>query len=82
MVNPLSDHIEVQFKQLTRDKAVLTVRDIDQGLLFGVDMNGQLLIRQPVQATQPPAVDYDREGRVIRMFIINNERIEILNLPL
>jgi hypothetical protein len=81
VVNPLSDKIEVQFIQATREKSLIAVRDIDQGLLFTLDMAGRLLIKQPVQATQTPAIDYERESSVVRMFIVNDDRIEILKLP-
>jgi hypothetical protein len=44
-------------------------------------MTGQLLIKQPVQATQTPAIDFDREGGFVRLFIVNDDRIDILKVP-
>jgi hypothetical protein len=81
IVNPLSDKLEIQFLPLSRDKGAISVRDIEQNTLMAVDLSGRLLIRQPMAATQRPAVDYDRDGKLLRLFVVNGEKIEILKIP-
>jgi hypothetical protein len=82
IVNPLSDKIEVQYITTGGDKAAVVVRDMEQNLLFTTDMSGQLLIHQPVQATQAPVADYDRESRTLRLFVVNGDKFEIMKLPI
>jgi hypothetical protein len=82
IVNPLSDKIDVQYIHTAVGKGAIVVHDREQNLLFTTDMSGQLLIRQPVQATQSPAVDYDRASHTLRLFVVNGEKFEIMKLPL
>jgi len=73
--NPASDNLAFSLYHLGDKRDVLVVFDKDQNLFYACDLNGKMLIAQPLQATALPAVSYQPNTKTINFSVPDQTRL-------
>jgi hypothetical protein len=72
--NPASDNLQFSLYH-AGDRDVLVVFDKDQNLFYACDLNGKMLIPQPLQATAMPVVSYQANSKTIVFNVPDQTRL-------
>jgi hypothetical protein len=73
--NPASDNIEVSLYHVSASQDVLLVFDKDQNLFYACDLNGKMLIAQPLQASAIPAVSYNTNSKALTFYVPDQSKL-------
>lgn len=77
--NPASDNLDVSLYHTSDNRDVVVVFDKEQKLFYACDMNGKLLIPQPLQASALPAVTYSSNSKTLNFYVPDQTRLTLVS---